>query len=65
MRVFNMTDWDVRITVEAESIKSGLLEGLMKLFKDTGYTVGQREERENGNLLVWCLNQKKEEDLKG
>lgn len=65
MRIFDLTDHDVKITLEAESIKSTFLEGLMKLFEDTGYAIGQTEERENGNKLVWCLHQKKEEGKDG
>ena len=58
MRVFDLTDYDVRITVEAESIKSTFLEGLMALFKETGYSIVQTEERDSGNMLVWNLKQK-------
>lgn len=60
VRIFDMTNWDVRITLEAEAIKSTFMDGLMKLFEDTGYVIGQKEQHDNGNKLVWCLHQKKE-----
>jgi len=57
MRVFDMTQWDVKITLQAESIKSAFLEGLLELFNDTGYNITQTEEYDNGNRLVWNLKQ--------
>ena len=53
MRTFDATNYDVKVTVEAESAKSGLLDGLIVLFKSTGYEIVQTEER--SNKLSWHL----------
>lgn len=47
MRIYDATKYDVKVTLEAESIESTIVSDILETFKNNGYTQGTKTESQN------------------